>query len=201
VENIAEKRAAVDVAARVLLKSDGWTVDDRLYVKPTEHREDHELREQIEAAFGNESVFRDYTVMTEVAGNTETVHDAGTDDRLIKAAVSDGAITLSGRVESLSHSRLAEVLMWRTDGCRYVDNELEVAPPAPDTDDDITDVVRIVLEMDPLVHADQLVVGTAGGVVVLTGSVASREEKKLAILDAWHVPGVADVVDRIESRD
>jgi len=30
--------------------------------------------------------------------------------------------------------------------------------------------------------------------------VASKEEKKLAVLDAWYVPGVRDVVDRIESR-
>jgi osmotically-inducible protein OsmY len=45
-----------------------------------------------------------------------------------------------------------------------------------------------------------LLVGTAGGVVVLNGSVASEEEKSLAILDAWYVPGVADVVDRIEER-
>jgi osmotically-inducible protein OsmY len=90
--------------------------------------------------------------------------------------------------------------MWWLDGCEYVDNQLQIAPPEEDADNEITDAVRIVLEKDPLVHAGQLLVGTAGGVVVLNGSLASKEEKQLAIMDAWYVPGVADVVDRIEAR-
>ena len=75
---------------------------------------------------------------------------------------------------------------------------LEVDPPEEDTDDEITDVVRMVLEKDPLVHASQLRVGTAGGVVEMRGLVASDEERRLAVLDAWYVPGVWEVADRIE---
>ncbi len=56
------------------------------------------------------------------------------------------------------------------------------------------------LEKDPLVQATQLRVGTAGGVVEIQGLVASDEERRLAVLDAWYVPGVWDVVDRIEIR-
>ena len=200
-EDIAQKRAAVDAAARVLTGKRQWTIDDRLSIRPSEHKEDLELQEEVESALSNESAFRDYTLATEVAGNVETIHDAGDTGGSIKASIDDGAIALSGHVESLSHSRLAEVLMWWTTGCRFVDNRLEVVPPEEDTDDEINDAVRIVLEKDPLVHADQLQVGTAGGVVILTGSVPTREEKRFAILDAWYVPGVSDVVDRVDTRD
>ena len=61
-------------------------------------------------------------------------------------------------------------------------------------------VVRMVLEKDPLVHATQLRVGTAAGVVEMRGLVASEEERDLALSDAWYVPDVWDVVDHIEVR-
>jgi osmotically-inducible protein OsmY len=133
--------------------------------------------------------------------NRRTVHDAGSADRSITASIHEGAITLTGRVGSLTHSRLAEVLMWWTTGCSFVQNMLEIEPPEEDNDDEINYAVRIVLEKDPLVHADQLTVATAGGVVVMNGTVAKTEEKRFAVLDAWYVPGVSDVVDRIEARD
>jgi osmotically-inducible protein OsmY len=199
--DISEKRAAVALTARALSQSGSWRVVDRLSVKPVEHRENLELKREVVAALGGEPVFRDYTLVTVVAGNVDMIHDGGTPDREIRATIESGGIDLSGRVQSHSHKRLAEVSMWWTDGCRFVDNRLEVFPPEEDTDDDITDTVRIVLEKDPLVHADQFSIATSEGTVVLVGSVATREEKKIAVQDAWYVPGVADVVDQIETRD
>jgi len=199
--DIAQKRAAVDAAARVLKDRKQWRIDDRLRIRPGEHKENLELKEEVESALGNEPALRDYTLTMEVAGDSETIHDGMSADRSIAAAVDDGSVTLSGRVESLTHSRLAEVLTWWTDGCIFVDNRLEVFPPEEDTDDELNDAVRIILEKDPLVHADQLQVGTAGGVVIMSGSVATTDEKRFAVLDAWYVPGVSDVVDRIEARD
>ena len=201
VDNIAEKRAAVDSAKRALAGQPPFSFIDLLHVRPAEHKENLELQQRVVLALQDEPVFRDYSLLTKVADKTETVRDMGPGGRIIMATIGDGGITLSGQVESLSHRRLTEVLMWWTNGCEFVDNRLEVVPPEEDTDNEITDAVRIVLEKDPLVHASQLLVGTAGGVVVLNGSVASEEEKKLATLDAWYVPGVGDVVDRIEARD
>lgn len=199
-ENIAQKRAAVDAAVRALAGHGKWIVDDRLHIEPVKPRADLELKQELEAALSNESSFRDYTLETSAAGATTMLHDAGTTDRVIKASVDHGVITLAGRVQSLSHSRLAEVLTWWADGCCFVDNRLEVFPPEEDTDDEINDAVRIVLEKDPLVHADQIQAGTAAGVVILSGSAATNKEKRLAFLDAWYVPGVSDVVDRITTR-
>lgn len=201
VENIAEKRAAVDTATRTVLGLERWPIVDRIHVTPVEQKGDLELKEALSLTLNNEPVFRDYTLLTKVAENIEALRDKGPGNSEILITIKDGCITLSGQVESLSHRRLAEVLMWWTNGCRYVDNLIEVVPPERDTDNEITDTLRIVLEKDPLVHASQLLVATAGGVVVMSGLLASEEEKKLAILDAWYVPGVADVVDRIEVRD
>ena len=90
--------------------------------------------------------------------------------------------------------------MWWTDGCEFVENHLQIVPPGLDNDNEISDAIRCVLEKDPLVHASQLQIGTAGGVVYLNGCLANETEKKLAIRDAWYVPGVADVVDRNQAR-
>lgn len=200
VKDIAEKRATIDTATRVLLKLGRWRIVDKLHVKPTRHRENMELMQAVVARLCDEPVFRDYSLLTMVGDHFKVQRDRGFGSTIIMASIKNGCITLSGRVESLSHRRLAEVLMWWTEGCEYVDNELQIVPAERDTDNEITDAVRIVLEKDPLVHANQLQVGTAAGVVFLNGAVASQEEKKLAIMDTWYVPGVADVVDHIRAR-
>jgi osmotically-inducible protein OsmY len=127
----------------------------------------------------------------------ETLNEEG---GLIGIAVHKGVVQLTGKVGSLSHRRLAEVRAWWTGGCELVENHLKVEPPEKETDDELTDAVRMVLEMDPLVHAGQIYARARDGVVTLEGYVASKEEKKLAILDAWYVPGVHEVVDRLEAR-
>lgn len=199
VPDIASKRAAIDAAIRAL---DGSRiVADRLRIKTDNPRQDLDLKQHAARALLNEPVFSEYTLRAKAAEQTETLRDRGTENKVILLGIQNGSITLSGLVESLTHGRLAEVLMWWTEGCQYVDNQLQVQPPEQDNDYEITDAIRTVLEKDPLVHAGQLSVGTAGGVVVLHGSIASREEKQVAIKDVWCVPGVSDVVDRIETRD
>lgn len=197
VADIAAKRAAANTAYRIF--RDRCPVVDRLRVVPGEHKDDRDLRDEIIDAFTKESSFAEYTLRTRVHGETLTVHDAGPGAFTIEAVIEDGVVTLNGRVGSLSHRRLAEVLAWWTAGCERVENRLEVSPPEEDDDNELTDAVRLVLEKDPLVHATQIRVGTAGGVVTLSGWVASEEEKRLALRDAWCVPGVWEVIDRIET--
>ena len=199
-DDIAEKRAALDTATCVLAKLGRWFIVDHLHVKPTRHRENMELMQAVVSSLSNEPVFRDYSLLTKVGDRFKVHRDRGFDSEVIMASIDNGCITLSGHVQSLSHRRLAEVLMWWTDGCEFVDNHLQIVPAERDSDNEITDAVRMVLEKDPLVHASQLLVGTAGGVVILNGLVASKEEKQLAVMDTWYVPGVADVVDHIQAR-
>ncbi|MFO7581226.1 BON domain-containing protein [Guyparkeria sp.] len=197
VEHVAAIRRALALAEQ--LAAPHRAVEDRLRRRPIEPMGDRELRDEAVNAFTGEPVFAGYTLRTHTGDKTETIHDGGPDGGRILVAIEDpGTITLTGSVGSLSHRRLAEALMWWIRGCETVDNCLEIDPPEEDSDDEINDAVRIVLEKDPMVHADLLRIGTAAGIVHLDGTVATEEEKRFAVLDCFSVPGVYDVLDRLQ---
>ena len=79
-------------------------------------------------------------------------------------------------------------------------NRLHVEPAEEDNDDEVTDAVRLVLELDPHVHAAQVSVHTVLRVVSLDGLVTREEEKRTAETDAWYVTGVNEVINRIAVR-
>ena len=57
----------------------------------------------------------------------------------------------------------------------------------------------MVMERDPLIRdTGQILLRTRDRVVILQGLVKTQEERKEAELNAWHVSGVEDVVNRIE---
>jgi osmotically-inducible protein OsmY len=114
--------------------------------------------------------------------------------------VNEGIIQLNGVIPSLSHKRLAGVLAWWTPGCRDVINGMRVMPPQTDNDDEIADALRLVLEKDPLIHADQIGIRVKNRIVTLTGLVGNQEEKKMAELDAWYLLGVDKAVNDIDIR-
>jgi osmotically-inducible protein OsmY len=197
VDNIKMKRVAANVASRAI--KDGYPVHDHLRVRNVSVGE-LELRDEIVSILSAENMFSDHTISIEAGEHRETIHRGAPDACQIEVHVDAGTVTLKGWVKSLGHRRFAEVLIWWTAGCERVINMLEVVPEQEDNDNQITDVVRMVLEKDPLVHAAQLRVGTAAAVVEMRGLVASEEERDLALRDAWYVPGVWDVVDHIEVR-
>jgi osmotically-inducible protein OsmY len=90
------------------------------------------------------------------------------------------------------------VLAWWVPGGRDVVNGLEVSPPEEDTDDEVTDAVRLVLEKDPFINADQIRVSTRNFVVTLDGVVRSPGQKQMAEHDAWYVFGVDNVINRLQ---
>ncbi|MGM0553535.1 MAG: BON domain-containing protein [Pseudomonadota bacterium] len=197
-ENVAAKRRALALTQQIV--GDAGLIDDYLRRDPKERMGDRQLRNEVVQRMATESVFARYTLGSHTGDKFEVVHDGGPDSYQIEVWVDAGAVTLNGVVESLSHRRLAESLAWWAHGCETVDNQLAVTPPQEDADDEITDAVRIVLEKDPAVHAEQLRVGTAAAVVHLDGLVATTAERQAALLDAWSVEGVWNVVDRIEVR-
>ncbi len=197
VDNIKMKRIAANVATRAVM--DGCPVVDHLQVRGGTAGE-LELRDEIVSILSAENMFSDHTITIEAGEHRDTIHRGASDAGQIDIHVDSGTAILKGQVKSLGHRRFAEVLVWWTAGCERVINMLEVVPPQEDNDNQITDVVRMVLEKDPLVRAAQLRVGTAAAVVEMRGLVASEEERELALRDAWYVPGVWDVVDHIEVR-
>lgn len=134
-----------------------------------------------------------------VKNRRETLREPGIDaSGEIEVAVEDGVVTLAGHVVSLSHKRLAGVLAWWARGCRDVDNLLEVAPSEDDNDEEIAEALKLVLETDPYVHADQIGVGANEGVVTLKGQVWTEGERDRAERDAWCIFAVEKVVNQLE---
>jgi osmotically-inducible protein OsmY len=72
-------------------------------------------------------------------------------------------------------------------------NGLAVGPSQADNDDEITDAVRLVLDKDRFVPAEQIRVRTHQRVVMLEGVVSSDSLKEMAAFDAWYILGVDEV--------
>lgn len=198
VENIIAKKRAFEIASRV----EGIQgVMDHLTVVPSERRGDGAIRDSLIQELLGEPTLLHCTIRAHNKGSMETLREATEmSDNVIKVFVNEGIIQLNGVVPSLSHKRLAGVLAWWTPGCRDVINGMQVTPPEADSDGEIADALRLVLEKDPLIHADQIGIRVKNRIVTLTGLVGNKEEKKMAELDAWYLLGVSKVVNNIATR-
>ena len=199
VEDIAARRLALRVAREAAGSNE---LIDRLHIVPSDPRGDGEILDALEQSLLRECDLKNCTLRRGEKRRVEILHEAVGDDSCgnILFSVADGVITLEGHVISLSHRRVAEVLAWWVPGCRQVVNCLQVVPAEEDHDHELNDAVRLVLELDPLVHADQIGVVTSLGVVTLQGVVPRRDERSRAELDAWYVSGIHEVINRIEVR-
>jgi osmotically-inducible protein OsmY len=90
------------------------------------------------------------------------------------------------------------VLAWWVPGSRDVINGLAVEPPEEDSDDEVTDAVRLVLEKDPFVRVDQIRIRTQGRVVTLEGLVPNHTICEMAEFDVWYLFGIDQVVNRLQ---
>lgn len=196
VESVAAKR----LAARLAAEADGIDVVDQVCVTPAEMRSDGEILDSYTQLLLGQIDLKNCAISRRAKGRMELLHQTQDDDRSgeFTFSVDDGVIILEGFVISLSHKRVAEVLAWWVPGCRNVTNRLAVVPAEEDGDDEVSDAVRLALEMDPLLaHADQINLFTSQGIVTLQGAIASEEEKQMAEFDTWCVPGVNDVQNRL----
>lgn len=195
VDRITAKRLAVKIASSV---PGAHGVEDRLRIRPTEAVGDAAVRDHLASILLAESAFTYHGLQVWDKGHWEVRRQPlERPDTDIQIKVDDGVVELSGSVLSLSHKRLAGALAWWTAGTRDVRNSLQISPPEEDNDDEITDVVRLILEQDPLVIASQIIVATQDGVVTLTGLVPNESERDIAEYDAWYIDGVRDVHNQI----
>lgn len=173
VGDISQKKRTILYAMR--LEGVGGVVD-RLRVKPVKRMGDDEIRAHMYDAIMEEPTL------------------AQSD---IKIEVDSGVMDIEGTVISLSHKRLAGVFGWWIPGTIDVINSLEVAPPEEDTDDEVTDALRIILEKDRLVDASSLSISCKDWVVILDGILGSEAEREAAEDDAWYTWGVNEVINKI----
>lgn len=198
---VLKRRAALAVSEAVAVA--GITVIDHLNVRPMEVLGDEAVRVTVLRNLQEEGGLLRCSLW--IGGNDA---DAGpvreqTDESRgrISVSVQDGVVVLEGYVQSLTERRLAEVNTWWAQGCRRVDNQLQVIPPEQDNDDELNDAVLMTLEKSPLVHAEQLQVATRHGIVKLRGVVNNATQKDIVVMTPWYVPGVKGVEDQLQVMD
>lgn len=111
----------------------------------------------------------------------------------IKVIASRGVVTLAGQVQTFRRKLAAQELVQAAAHVREVRNELEVASPNWENDQDIA--LQVNQEIDALagVKSDSVRVDAKTGKVALTGYV-STERDKLRVADvATSVDGVSEV--------
>ena len=175
-------------------------VVDRLHVEPVEHKGDGAILDTLMTLLLDTRELKNCTLRAMKKGEAATLQEARGEDTSgdILASVKDGMVTLDGWVISLSHKRLAGVLAWWVPGCRDVLDGLDVLPPEQDNDDEVSDALSLVLEMDPMIpHPGQIRIHTDHYVVTLDGLVGSQTEKDRAEQDAWCLFAVDKVVNRL----
>lgn len=198
-ETIAAKRLTLERAAALPAVTG---VIDRLRVRAAEPMGDGAIADHVVRALTQEPSFDACAIRRQVGEAVHVVRPAGPErDRWwIECRVDGGVVTLDGDVPSLSHKRLAGAMAWWVPGSRDVVNGLGVEPDERDTDAEILDALRIVLEKDPLVDATAIRASCVNARITLEGTVRDEAERDLAEFDAWALFGVDDVINRIEPR-
>lgn len=198
VASIAAKKLALESAAAIP-GIEG--IIDRLRVVPAQAMGDGQVRDLVRDALLQEPAFAEIAVSERVKCTVEPVREPPERRRgWIRIEVAEGVVTLTGEVPGLGYKRLAGVLAWWVPGSRDVINGLGVEPPEEDSDQEITDAVRLALEKDPFVDASQIRATSRDAVVTLEGLVPTESEREMAEFDAWYVFGVDRVDNRIEVR-
>ena len=167
---------------------------DDLHVPATGGRTDDELCEAVVRTLSGEPAFRVVSVGDAQQGAPP---GPGDDQAWIAVSVSGSRVHLEGRLPSTSHRRLAEVLTWWVAGTTRVENDIE-AHYEDDSDEELTDAVRMVLDKDPSLDAGRVRARALNHTVVLEGAVRSDANRSRATLDCWYIPGVEDVDNRLQ---
>ena len=196
VADVGAKRLALQLAASVQGVSN---VVDRLRVAPGERRGDGAVRDSAARLLLEQPELRGCSLNVRTNGKVEVLRRV-TEDAAgeIQLSVTDGVVVLEGHVISQSHRRFAGALAWWIPGRRDVINALEVRPAYEDRDDEVADVMRLVLEADPELGADQIRTNCNGKVVFLDGAVPNEQQKRRAELDAWSLLSIRGVVNRLD---
>lgn len=126
--------------------------------------------------------------------------DSATEAYEIEVRVQDGAVTLTGSVESWQERELAATVAKRVKGVRGVANEVRIRPSAGRPDSEIKADVTRRLQADVWVEESLIGVMVEDGVVTLTGTVGSAEEKARAYTDAWVVGAAKVDTSRLEVK-
>ena len=167
VDNILSKERAIRIAQ---MTRGVMSVVDRMTVRESD-RSDAAVEVDLQRAF---------------------ITDPATDSWEIGSTVENGAVTLTGTVQSAPEKRLAERVAKSVTGVRSVDNLISIDHEATRADAELKVEIDERLAWDVRLDDGLLAVEVNDGQVTLDGSVGSDFERNLAHALAW-VPGVMGV--------
>jgi VCBS repeat-containing protein len=124
------------------------------------------------------------------------VWDVQVPDTKIKAAVTNGWITLDGDVEWRYQRDAAARAVRNLAGVRGVTNHITISAKRVSSQD-VSKSIKAALERRADRTAERINVETIGGVVTLTGNVPSFGDRRAAEGAAWSSPGVIEVHDEL----
>jgi VCBS repeat-containing protein len=124
------------------------------------------------------------------------VWDVQVPDTKIKAAVTNGWITLDGDVEWRYQRDAAARAVRNLAGVRGVTNNITVTAKGVSAYD-VGKSIKEALERRADRTAEHINIETLGSVVTLTGTVPSFGDRRAAEGAAWSAPGVTDVHDEL----
>jgi osmotically-inducible protein OsmY len=113
----------------------------------------------------------------------------------VHVAVSDGWISLSGKVEWYYQRAATERLLRSLTGVRGIINNIIVEPHVSTAD--VKAKINAALTRSAELDARRIHVAALDGKVTLTGNVRSWAEREEARHAAWAAPGVREVDDRM----
>lgn len=196
VQDIAAKKLCMELAIAV----PGVTgIVDRLHVTPAARVGDGAILAAVRDVLLQEPALQDSAVRVRNKGRVEMIRESVVlNSGVIELSVNDGVVLLDDHVPSLAQKRLAGVLAWWVPGSRDVINGMAVEPYEEDNDEELVDAVRLVLEKDPFVNADQIRVSANHSVITLEGLVINDVQRGVAENDAWYVFGVDKVTNKLQ---
>lgn len=171
------------------------SIVEDLHVQTSTEMKNDQLCDNVVKALSSEPLFRDMLI---TSGNEDETSGSQPDNDWIRISTSGSSVRLEGKVHSLSHRRLAEVMTWWIPGTSRVENRLQLSPPEEDTDEELQDAIGLVLERDPSLDVAQIQFAVKDKNVLLSGYVESDVNRLIASRDCWTVPGVHAVENRLQ---
>lgn len=132
-----------------------------------------------------------------LAIESELLLDEGVPSHLIDVDTNEGIVSLTGFVNNILAKERAAKIAETVKGVRSVVNRIKVKPPAR-ADSEILADIEAALLADPATESFEVGTSVKKGVVTLTGTVDSWQEKQLAATVAKGVKGVTDVKNEIK---
>lgn len=192
VEDIVSLRKIMQLAKA---ESNGAAVTEDLHIQTGSDVTGDQLTDNVVKTLSAESLFRDARIGSGAQG--APANEASDADWIVVSSTGS-TVHLEGKVHSLSHRRLAEVLTWWVPGTSRIENRIHLKPAEQDSDDELADAVGLVLERDPSLDSSQIKAAVHNKTVILEGAIRNNVHRTIAIRDCWMIPGVHGVDDRIQ---